>query len=132
MVPAVPLIVPFPFSPSLITAVNPYETLAGDLRVLRTADVPELRHLRDVVVFSCAGDRPEPSKMSGGDLDGDIYAVVWDQKLLPPRQWRRDGEERNYEPMGYAPPPKPFRSGTGGVVIEARIVGGPPRAHVIT
>ncbi|CAN0067020.1 unnamed protein product, partial [Laminaria digitata] len=78
-----------------------------DLRVLHTADVPELRHLRNVVVFSCKGDRPEPSKMSGGDLDGDIYAVVWDEKLLPPKQQQWEGGEWNYEPMGYAPPPKP-------------------------
>ncbi|CAN0221812.1 unnamed protein product, partial [Laminaria digitata] len=85
----------------------------GDLRVLRTADIPQLRHLRNVVVFPCVGDRPEPSKMSGGDLDGDIYAVVWDERLLPPPQ------KRNCEPMGYEPPAKPEREETGRVGNEA-------------
>ena len=95
--------------------VRSVETLAGDLRVLHTADVPELRHLRNVVVFPCVGDRPEPSKMSGGDLDGDIYSVVWDERLLPPEGVRG---ERNYEPMEYDPPPKPTREAEGGVGIE--------------
>ncbi|CAN0359281.1 unnamed protein product [Ectocarpus sp. 12 AP-2014] len=67
----------------------------GDLRVLRTAgDVPQLRHLINVVFFSCEGERPEPSKMSGGYLDGDLYSVVWDQDLLPPeREWVAGAQE---------------------------------------
>lgn len=98
------------------------ETLAGDLRVLHTADVPELRHLRNVVVFPSVGNRPEPSKMSGGDLDGDIYSVVWDERLLPPKA---EGGERNCKPMEYDPPPKPEREAEGGVVIKAsRALGG--------
>lgn len=102
----------------------PTPTYIGDLRVLHTADVPELRHLRDVVVFPCVGDRPEPSKMSGGDLDGDIYAVVWDKKLLPPKQQNRIGGEWNYEPMSYDPPAKPERDGEGDVKMEASKAGG--------
>eukprot|EP00752_Nemacystus_decipiens_P006552 g5899.t2 len=102
----------------------------GDLRVLKTAgNLPQLRHLIDVVVFSREGDRPEPSKMSGGDLDGDLYAVVWDQDLLPPRKrwgdWNETDENTengwNYPAMGYEPPEKPpttSSSGEGGDIQE--------------
>ncbi|CAN0075776.1 unnamed protein product, partial [Ectocarpus sp. 13 AM-2016] len=79
-------------------------------------DVPQLRHLINVVVFSCEGERPEPSKMSGGDLDGDLYSVVWDQDLLTPeREWvtgaQGDSENGfNFPAMGYEPPEKPKTS----------------------
>ncbi|CAN0335609.1 unnamed protein product, partial [Ascophyllum nodosum] len=90
----------------------------GDLRVLRTTDIPQLRHLHNVVVFSCVGDRPEPSKMSGGDLDGDLYSVVWDQRLLPPSRPWKEGGGRNFEAMGYAPPAPPLRSSAEEVTVK--------------
>jgi RNA-dependent RNA polymerase len=55
----------------------------GDIRVVEAVDVPDLRHLRDVVVFPIHGSRDIPSMCSGGDLDGDDFFVIWDQKLLP-------------------------------------------------
>lgn len=45
----------------------------GDLRVLRAVDIPELHHLKNVIVFSSKGERDVPSMCSGGDLDGDEY-----------------------------------------------------------
>ncbi|KAJ4386854.1 hypothetical protein N0V93_009752 [Gnomoniopsis smithogilvyi] len=63
----------------------------GDLRVVQAVDVAELRHLRNVVVFPQKGDRDIPSMCSGGDLDGDDFFVLWDERLLP-KQW-------NYPPM---------------------------------
>lgn len=54
--------------------------------------------------------------MSGGDLDGDLYSVVWDQDLLPPeREWvagaQGDSENGfNFPAMGYEPPEKPKTS----------------------
>ncbi|CAJ2504535.1 Uu.00g119290.m01.CDS01 [Anthostomella pinea] len=65
----------------------------GDLRVVEAVDVPQLRHLRDVVVFPATGDRDIPSMCSGGDLDGDDFFVIWDPELIPP------SSEWNYAPM---------------------------------
>lgn len=73
----------------------------GDIRVVQAIDVPALHHLRDVVVFPQTGDRDVPSMCSGGDLDGDDFFVIWDEKLLP-TEW-------NVAPMDYSPPkPKPL------------------------
>ncbi|KAH7158129.1 RNA dependent RNA polymerase-domain-containing protein [Dactylonectria estremocensis] len=66
----------------------------GDIRVVEAADEPKLHHLRDVVVFPAIGDRPVPNMLSGGDLDGDDFFVMW-EPLLMPRIW-------NYPPMDYA------------------------------
>ncbi|KAK7756642.1 hypothetical protein SLS62_001479 [Diatrype stigma] len=57
----------------------------GDLRVVEAVDVPALKHIRDVVVFPAQGDQDIPSMCSGGDLDGDDYFVIWDDRLRP---WR--------------------------------------------
>lgn len=68
----------------------------GDIRVVEAVDNPALRHLKDVVVFPSTGDRSVPGMLSGGDLDGDDYFVIWDDRLLP-KEW-------NYPPMDYTAP----------------------------
>ncbi|EQC30276.1 hypothetical protein SDRG_12126 [Saprolegnia diclina VS20] len=55
----------------------------GDLRVLTYMMVPALCHLFDVLVFSSRGQRPVTDMMSGGDMDGDLYFCLWDQRLVP-------------------------------------------------
>lgn len=55
----------------------------GDVRVVQAVDIPGLRHLKNVVVFPQTGDRDIPSMCSGGDLDGDDFFVLWDERLLP-------------------------------------------------
>lgn len=40
-----------------------------------------LRHLHNCVVFSAKGVRDLPSQLSGGDLDGDIFNVIWDPEV---------------------------------------------------
>ncbi|CAK7245874.1 MAG: hypothetical protein STHCBS139747_007479 [Sporothrix thermara] len=37
-----------------------------------------LRALKNCIVFSSRGGRDLPSQLSGGDLDGDIFNVIWD------------------------------------------------------
>lgn len=65
----------------------------GDVRVVEAVDVPGLRHLKNVVVFPQKGDRDIPSMCSGGDLDGDDFFVIWDERLLP-KEW-------NFPPMDH-------------------------------
>lgn len=69
----------------------------GDVRVVCGVDVPQLHHLKDVVVLPQTGDRDVAGMCSGGDLDGDDFLVIWDQDLLP--------SEWNHEPMDYSRPP---------------------------
>lgn len=58
----------------------------GDIQVARAVDVPldsPLKRLSNAVVFSSHGARDLPSQLSGGDLDGDLYNVIWDPTLIP-------------------------------------------------
>ncbi|KAG1865515.1 RdRP-domain-containing protein [Suillus subalutaceus] len=55
----------------------------GDLQVVRAVHRPELAHLKNVIVFSCEGQRALASCLGGGDLDGDDFNLIRDSKLLP-------------------------------------------------
>lgn len=57
----------------------------GDLRMLEAVDLPELRGVKNVVLFSQHGHRPVTNMMSGSDLDGDEFAICWDRRLFLPR-----------------------------------------------
>ena len=68
----------------------------GDIQKVEAVSVPPwcaLTDLHNVVVFSSEGQRDLPSKLSGGDLDGDLYNIIYDVNLFP---------ERAYEPADYA------------------------------
>ncbi|EQC41617.1 hypothetical protein SDRG_01576 [Saprolegnia diclina VS20] len=80
----------------------------GDIRRLTYVHVPALSHLHDVVVFSAHGDRPTPDTMAGGDLDGDIYFCIWNQKLVPPTE---------FAPMTKPPSPLPPRITTPSMEV---------------
>jgi RNA-dependent RNA polymerase len=56
----------------------------GDARFVTAVDVPELAHLKDVIVFPQKGARPIPDECSGGDLDGDQYLILWGDEFMAP------------------------------------------------
>lgn len=60
----------------------------GDVQLVNAVDVPEdspLRKLHNCVVFSQKGSRDLPSKLGGGDLDGDLFNIIYDDRLKPKR-----------------------------------------------
>ncbi|KAL1859561.1 hypothetical protein Daus18300_009562 [Diaporthe australafricana] len=56
--------------------------LPSDIQKVKAIFKPELRHLRDVIVFSSRGDVPLAAKLSGGDYDGDKAWVTWNPELV--------------------------------------------------
>lgn len=67
----------------------------GDVRILQAVDHPALHHLIDCFVMPQKGDRPHSNEASGSDLDGDVYFVCWDSRLIPP-------SGKSWEPMQYS------------------------------
>lgn len=65
----------------VLVARNPAH-LPSDIQKVRAVFKPELRHLKDVVVFSSKGDVPLAKKLSGGDYDGDRAWVCWDPDIV--------------------------------------------------
>jgi hypothetical protein len=58
----------------------------GDVQIVNAVDVPNdspLRALHNCVVFSQQGPRDLPSQLSGGDLDGDLFHIIYDTRLIP-------------------------------------------------
>ena len=58
----------------------------GDVQVANNVIPPDghpLKAHNNCVVFSSKGPRDLPSQLSGGDLDGDIYHIIWDQDAQP-------------------------------------------------
>ncbi|OHX00326.1 RNA-dependent RNA polymerase [Colletotrichum incanum] len=58
----------------------------GDIQKVNMRTPPPghpLRNLRNCVAFSQFGQRDLPSQLSGGDLDGDLYNVIWDKQAMP-------------------------------------------------
>ncbi|KAK1596563.1 RNA-dependent RNA polymerase [Colletotrichum navitas] len=58
----------------------------GDIQLVNMRTPPPghpLRNLRNCVAFSQHGQRDLPSQLSGGDLDGDLYNIIWDEQAMP-------------------------------------------------
>ncbi|KAL2155650.1 hypothetical protein VTH82DRAFT_392 [Thermothelomyces myriococcoides] len=57
----------------------------GDVQIAYNKLPPEghpLTELRNCIVFSKLGSRDLPSQLSGGDLDGDVFHVIWDSEVV--------------------------------------------------
>jgi len=57
----------------------------GDIQLATNVVPPEdspLRDLANCIVFSAKGKRDLPGQLSGGDLDGDIYHIIWDKDAM--------------------------------------------------
>ncbi|KAM0081570.1 hypothetical protein ACKRZS_006272 [Fusarium odoratissimum] len=56
--------------------------LPSDIQKVKAVFKPELRHLKDVIVFPCTGQEPLADKLSGGDYDGDQAWICWDKDIV--------------------------------------------------
>ncbi|XP_042910269.1 uncharacterized protein [Parasteatoda tepidariorum] len=83
----------------------------GDVRKLEAVDVPELRHIKDCIVFPAHGPRPHPDEMAGSDLDGDEYVIIWHPDLI----FQRD----NCKPMNY--PPNEEKKHVGTITVREMV-----------
>ncbi|KAL1836039.1 hypothetical protein VTJ49DRAFT_5646 [Mycothermus thermophilus] len=57
----------------------------GDIQIAYNSIPPHdhpLSRLRNCIVFSQRGHRDLPSQLSGGDLDGDVFHVIWEPELV--------------------------------------------------
>lgn len=71
----------------------------ADLRILDAVAVhlvPKLKNIKNVIVFPAAlsSTVSVSAQCSGGDLDGDLFSVIWDKNLIPPKA-------REYSPLNY-------------------------------
>ncbi|TGO20718.1 hypothetical protein BPAE_0272g00100 [Botrytis paeoniae] len=54
----------------------------SDIQRVTAVNKHELRHLKDVIIFSTKGYPALADKLSGGDYDGDIAWVCWDRAIV--------------------------------------------------
>lgn len=67
----------------------------GDVQLAEGVMPPDgspLRALINCICFSAKGTRDLPSMLSGGDLDGDRYYIIWDDRCKP---------KKYFEPADY-------------------------------
>ncbi|KAF7551170.1 hypothetical protein G7Z17_g5199 [Cylindrodendrum hubeiense] len=54
----------------------------SDIQKVKAVFKPNLKQLKDVIVFSSKGDSPLADLLSGGDYDGDQAWVCWDPEIV--------------------------------------------------
>ncbi|MES1921790.1 hypothetical protein MHBO_003322, partial [Bonamia ostreae] len=70
------------FNAEVLVFRNPCYHL-GDIRKLRCVEADDRYKIyRDVIIFPTTGPRPHCDEMSSGDLDGDMYSVLWDERFV--------------------------------------------------
>ncbi|OBZ87758.1 RNA-dependent RNA polymerase 1 [Choanephora cucurbitarum] len=67
----------------VIVTRNPC-ALKSDVQKVKAVDCTALRMYTDIVVFSVKGESSLASQLSGGDYDGDIVFVCWDDRIVQP------------------------------------------------
>jgi hypothetical protein len=75
--------------------------LPSDIQRVRVVSRPELRKLKDVIIFSTKGSIPLADKLSGGDYDGDMAWVCWDQSIVQNFENARVPEKSDFIESGY-------------------------------
>ncbi len=56
--------------------------LPSDIQKVRAVFKPELRQLKDVIIFPRTGNTPLADMLSGGDYDGDKAWVCWEPEIV--------------------------------------------------
>ncbi|KAF7316033.1 RNA-dependent RNA polymerase [Mycena indigotica] len=85
--------------------------------VLEGVNVPQLSHIVNAIVFPAGGRTSQAARMSGGDLDGDLYFVTTYLPLIP--------EDRPPLPAAALPVYNP-PSRRGGIGAPPSQMPGPP------
>lgn len=78
----------------------------GDIQIAYNRPPPKshpLCQLRNCIVFSQLGQRDLPSQLSGGDLDGDLFNIIWDMAAMPQETFS-PAEYPNVPPMDIGRP----------------------------
>lgn len=65
----------------LLVARSPAH-FVSDIQKVKSVAKAELMGLKDVIVFSTKGKSSLASKLSGGDYDGDIAWICWDENIV--------------------------------------------------
>ncbi|KAF4624670.1 hypothetical protein G7Y89_g13499 [Cudoniella acicularis] len=79
----------------------------GDIQLVECVSVPKdspLHSLSNCICFSQKGKRDLPSQLSGGDLDGDLYNIIWDRgakvkEFFEPADYPRQDPEDIQRPV---------------------------------
>jgi hypothetical protein len=56
--------------------------LPSDIQKIKIVYDERLQHLPDCIIFPTRGPVSLPSKLQGGDLDGDRFVLIWDERLV--------------------------------------------------
>ncbi|CAG8557394.1 4924_t:CDS:2 [Rhizophagus irregularis] len=70
----------------------------GDIRIVTAVKCKALSHLVDVIVFPSLGYRDIPSECSGGNLDGDDFTIIYDERLIPIKAYEPMNINQNRKP----------------------------------
>ena len=66
----------------------------GDVRLVKAVDISDLHYSKNVLILPGKNSTYSlAASCSGGDLDGDQFSVIWDEKYLPPSHICKEPED---------------------------------------